>query len=252
MAVHLRTGMPYIVEGSSWYLLDTGSTVTFIKNSPQAPLSKLAQDLCDLGSGAPGSGAPRDVVLPPNVDGILGWNWFSKWKTVTFDLVANQGYLHLDAGTPFLMQGSPSFSGSFKNKPCGNGLLPFSSFNCYGVSQSECSNGIIDTGAPVSIVSPALADQASLFDIQDKDILKQQLTIMGADGKLTTLLPKLAAGVIIGGGIQRAKCRLYRGDLPMMHAVGLGKEKVALIGLDLLGRKFSLDLELNNIHVWDS
>ena len=109
------------------------------------------------------------------------------------------------------------------------------------ISSPTLTHSNTDTGSPVTIVTPALSDGAALFDHEtntdQQSQTPQPLQTLGADGLITTLQPKLAHGVFLGAdtdkgmaGISRARCTLYRGDLPMMRAVG-GMTEAALIGL---------------------
>ncbi len=54
------------------------------------------------------------------------------------------------------------------------------------------------------------------------------------------------AGLFLGGSIPHSSCAVYSGEVPLMAAAGVD----ALLGLDLLGASFALDLQRNKLELW--
>jgi hypothetical protein len=234
----MRGSMPYLREGTAWYLVDTGASISIIKGEPLGVNSMMAVKKLRAGENS--------AMLPPGVDGILGWNWLSQYERVAFHLSSSEPKLYIDENAPFCSD-DPKYSAKFTVTNIGAGELPCVSFTAYGVASTDSPLGILDTASPVTIVSPTLCDSAALFD-PETDV--EPLLTYGADGTTTKLIPKLAHGIFLGGTIQRTRCTVYRGDLPMLRAVGLGDRAAALVGLDLLGDRFCFDNKDRTLHVW--
>jgi hypothetical protein len=111
------------------------------------------------------AGMPQS--LPPEVDGIFGWDWVQTLARKRVEFALDEGMLRIDEATPFSdVGGTGSFRrAAFETRLVGGGELPCTEVALYGVSSAQAM-GIIDTGSPLTIVSPAFADAAALFDEQ--------------------------------------------------------------------------------------
>ena len=104
--------------------------------------------------------------LPPDVEGIFGWDWVHTLARKRVELALDEGMLRIDEVTPCSVSGTDSFRrAAFETRLVGGGELPCTEVALYGVSSAQAM-GIIDTGSPLTIVSPAFADAAALFDEQ--------------------------------------------------------------------------------------
>ena len=232
-------GAPYVEEGGARYLVDTGASVSCARTA-RGPLSETAVGV--LGGAARAAG----MSLPPGVDGILGWDWIrhSAQQRVEFDLrEPERAWLRLDEGDA----GGYAQAGGFDTRTLGGGLLPCLDLELFGVSRGTAL-GVLDTGSPLTIVSPAASETAALFDEhQLSDAALPPLHTMGVDGLQTELLPKRAAGLRLGGArggwIDVVDPKVFSAQLPMMAAAGPTDTPLALVGLDVLGDRFALDLE---------
>jgi hypothetical protein len=262
-----------VEEGGARYLVDTGASVSAAR-AVRGPLSKVA------GGVLGGTVRAARMSMPPGVDGmyihicidalhtlsdsispsihhpsihatlhhthagILGWDWLrhSAHQRVEFDLRDPQGArLRLDEDADM----DYAQAGSFETKSLGGGELPCVDLEMFGVACCKAL-GVLDSGSPLTIVSPASSEAAALFDerqLSDADL--PPLHTMGVDGLRAELLPKRAAGLRLGGvgGIELANRMVYSAQLPMMAAVAPTDLPLALVGLDLLGARFALDLQ---------
>ena len=232
-------GAPYVEEGGARYLVDTGASVSCAR-AARGPLSETAAGVLGGASRAAG------MSMPAGVDGILGWDWIrhSAQQRVEFDLrEPGRAWLRLDEGDA----GGYTQAGGFGTRALGGGQLPCLVLELFGVSRCTAL-GVVDTGSPLTIVSPAASESAALFDEQQlSDSALPPLYTMGVDGLQTELLPKRAAGLRLGGAgagwIEVADRKVFSAQLPMMAAAGPTDTPLALVGLDVLGNRFALDLE---------
>ena len=106
------------------------------------------------------------MTMPQGVEGIMGWDWVQHFASARaeFDLLdPNASVLRVDE----LPVGAPLAACSFQTQLIAAGRLPCLSVTMYGVSVST-TIGVIDSGSPLTIVSPAFADTAALFDIKPR------------------------------------------------------------------------------------
>ena len=103
----------------------------------------------------------------------------------------------------------------------------------YGALACEV-DALVDTGSPATIVNEALATAAGLFAIEDADDEKGTTTT-GLGGAATSLRRCRAAGILVGGSVQRPSQTVLVGDLPQWAALGVASEPACVLGLDILG-----------------
>ena len=103
----------------------------------------------------------------------------------------------------------------------------------YGALACEV-DALVDTGSPATIVNEALATAAGLFAIEDADDEKGTTTT-GLGGAATALRRCRAAGILVGGSVQRPSQTVLVGDLPQWAALGVASEPACVLGLDVLG-----------------
>ena len=103
----------------------------------------------------------------------------------------------------------------------------------YGALGCEV-DALVDTGSPATIVNEALATAAGLFAIEDAED-EQGTTTTGLGGAATSLRRCRAAGILVGGSVQRPSQTVLVGDLPQWAALGVASEPACVLGLDILG-----------------
>jgi predicted aspartyl protease len=91
---------------------------------------------------------------------------------------------------------------------------------------------IVDLGATASVVSAQAASSAGL----SQPVVGGGGAAVGADGRATTVAPRVFGSVRIGD-VEIQRPTLLVGDLPVFEALGLGKGPAMLLGLDLLDRR---------------
>jgi hypothetical protein len=138
--VQIRNGLPFVREGNGCYLFDTGSSITCVTGEPQGVATRLAV----LNYRATNAQTP---ILPPGVDGIIGWNFISAWKKVTWDFASGgSGFVYLDEPAPFSQTSPPLLTGSFTERVVGStGVLPCASFTAFGTGSCSTLLGVIGT-----------------------------------------------------------------------------------------------------------
>ena len=103
----------------------------------------------------------------------------------------------------------------------------------YGALACEV-DALVDTGSPATIVNEALATAAGLFAIEDAED-EQGTTTTGLGGAATALRRCRAAGILVGGAVERPSQTVLVGDLPQWAALGVASEPACVLGLDVLG-----------------
>ena len=103
----------------------------------------------------------------------------------------------------------------------------------YGALACEV-DALVDTGSPATIVNEALATAAGLFAIEDAED-EQGTTTTGLGGAATALRRCRAAGILVGGSVQRPSQTVLVGDLPQWAALSVASEPACVLGLDILG-----------------
>ena len=236
-------GSPYVREGGSNYLLDTGSAVSVVRAS--GPTGKASELACArLGAM---ERAAR-VALPPEVAGIMGWDFVTASAKEFVHVDCNAGLLWIDETPP---GGFGEFqSCAFRHAQIAGGSLPIADAALYGLSSVEGATAVLDTGSPVSIASKSFAAGAALFEeIEGSET--PPLVTTGADGKATQLEARIAAGLRLGTGADFMQQRIFVGDLPMAAACGVEpSQSFLLVGMDVLGKVITFDLRTRTLHLF--
>jgi len=231
-------GCPYTSES---FLIDSGASTSVSRPMLRPSSSIFSTHIASTSNSA-------EVSLPPGVDGIVGFDFMMTRESLVFDF--NDNKLYIDEAAPF--EASPPKSQvqlKFKTV-VGGALLPTIPFTAYGVSQST-SEGIVDTGSPLTIVSPTFAQEAALFDCDGDLDVQHGLSSIGVDGLSVSLDPKKCAGLTCGDAVDDKQISLpqfpvYVGDIAMMQQTCT----TVLIGLDTLGPRFKLDIANCQLSAW--
>ncbi|KAJ1445956.1 hypothetical protein M885DRAFT_578380 [Pelagophyceae sp. CCMP2097] len=222
-----------------------------------------------------------DTAFPAGVDGILGVDVLCRFKAVEFDWFKRVMRLHRAsyAANP-AAQAIP-----FKMDFVGFGRLPLVEFTAVSESGQSCTvQGVVDTGSPITIVTPELCTQAGLA--RNETDAARDVVAVGVDGEPTKLEATRCASVRIGAApkapseaaaaileaapeaaappVPAAQQRVvdsaplvFSGTVPMMAAIGWAGTAAVLVGLDLLASdgegslagRLVLDFEAQLIYV---
>eukprot|EP00966_Prymnesium_polylepis_P218011 5045614-Prymnesium_polylepis.1 len=118
------------------------------------------------------------------------------------------------------------------------GELPFvtAGFGSSGDERGRCEvEGLVDTGSPMTMVTPELAEQGRMVGSPNAD---DDILTTGVDGQPTRMRASscdvIALGPSSGRRVAHLETTVYAGTCPMMAAVGWQGTPAALLGLDVL------------------
>ena len=233
-------------RGTVRLLVDSGASYSLVAGS--AAFRKL-----NVVAGAAETLALRDsggvdidvrveqVGLPPGVDGILGIDVLRGFAAAELDCAAAELRLHR---APYTAADGVALPMELRRVSAGQ--LPLITMKFGDV---DCGLVLVDTGSPVTMVTPELAEAARMTpDDPDADIITT-----GVDGQPTrmaaTRCARAALDTVVADDV-----RVFAGVPPMMTRVGWGGERAALLGLDLLlgggaGRTVVLDFERGELRL---
>ena len=233
-------------RGTVRLLVDSGASYSLVAGS--AAFRKL-----NVVAGAAETLALRDtcgveidvrveqVGLPPGVDGILGIDVLRGFAAAELDCAAAELRLHR---APYTAADGVALPMELRRVSAGQ--LPLVTMRFGDV---DCGLVLVDTGSPVTMVTPELAEAARMTpDDPDADIITT-----GVDGQPTRMAATRCARAALGA-VVADDVRVFAGVPPMMTRVGWGGERAALLGLDLLlgggaGRTVVLDFERGELRL---
>ena len=217
-------------------LIDSGAATTILSSDAAAA----------LGFGPPGSRgsltsrrhpslalpcgvASAQQQLPSGVDGILGVDCMRAYNAAELDWAAAKLRLHAQ---PYEASGGAAAM-PMSMRRVSAGELPFvtSSFGSAGAAAPCRVEGLVDTGSPVTMVTPELAEQARVRWDTDP---KEDIITTGVDGQPMRMRAATCDAVQLGVGVTHGRTVVYVGVCPMMRAVGWEGTAAALLGLDVL------------------
>lgn len=109
--------------------------------------------------------------------------------------------------------------------------------------RGERARGVVDTGAAVSLINPALARaaQARPLTLPDADAGRAVRSPTGASAPAEPM----SVNSVRMGGMVMDRLGVLMGDFHIFHHLGLGEEPAMLIGVDVLGvfSRVIIDLE---------
>lgn len=188
-------------------------------------------------------------ALPPGVDGIFGFDTMRKFPAVELDF--HRGVMRLHTSR-YVSSATEEVGMAMTVQRVSLGDLPFIPLALHGGVGRCCSvSGLVDTGSPVTMVTPELTAEAALpraADVED-------IVTTGVDGRPAALsavrFESAAMGGQDGGGAVAVRTggHAYSGTLPLMQQVGWAGRPAALIGLDLLGRRTVVDFDASKLWV---
>ena len=234
-------------RGTVRLLVDSGASYSLVAGS--AAFRKL-----NVVAGAAETLALRDtcgveidvrveqVGLPPGVDGILGIDVLRGFAAAELDCAAAELRLHR---APYAAA-ADGVALPMELRRVSAGQLPLVTMRFGDV---DCGLVLVDTGSPVTMVTPELAEAARMSpDDPDADIITT-----GVDGQPTRMAATRCARAALGA-VVADDVRVFAGVPPMMTRVGWGGERAALLGLDLLlgggaGRTVVLDFERGELRL---
>ena len=239
-------GLMYIdaVSGSRTLrlLVDTGASTSVLGAAEVAALGlvagpdgKAAVPLEFGGARVTASCIVQQGFLPPGVAGILGLDVMLQWASLELDLTAGIARLRTTAPEP------PDTTVPMPFRPVSLGLLPFVGLELRGKGADSDEGlpavcrceGLVDTGSPVTIVTPSASAAAGAVR---GDVL-QDMTATGVDGTPTKMEAMVCEELVVGegpGGWTQIRAPIQSGKPGMMSLVGMGEQQVALLGLDVL------------------
>ena len=217
-----NNGLPYVREQGLDILIDSGAGRSYLAQAvldEDGPLAARARSV-----GAEHSCEAAGLAFPGASGGILGFDALGGGSS--FALTLDE--LRLDEGTA-------SSGVVLTAKALGTATAPYPVTTCefYGALACEV-DALVDTGSPATIVNEALATAAGLFAIEDAED-EQGTTTTGLGGAATSLRRCRAAGILVGGSVQRPSQTVLVGDLPQWAALGVASEPACVLGLDILG-----------------
>ena len=228
-------------------LVDTGSAVSLVSASAGAQLglpSRTEQPVVlrssrDASIALPGFGvAAPQQQLPPGVDGILGINCMKQFAAAELDWEASCLRLHTCPWKDTTGSSGASVAIPLTMRRVSAGELPFvpTTFGARAdESQRIVVEGLVDTGSPVTMVTPELADAASMLGSQKPN---DDIMTTGVDGQPTRMRASrcdvIAMGAPSGIRVAHVDATVFVGVCPMMGAVGWQGTPAALLGLDVL------------------
>ena len=232
-------------------LIDTGSAISIVSSAAGAKLG-LAPDgtrdhTLNSRDGSvvlPGFGvAAPQQQLPPGVDGILGIDCMREFAAVEFDWEAPCLRLHSQPWERESASGAEPSSASITMpltmQRVSAGELPFvtAAFGSRSDETKRCQvEGLVDTGSPVTMVTPELAKAASM--LIGTGNANDDVMTTGVDGQPTRMQASrcevIELGAPTGQRVAHVDATVYTGTCPMMQMVGWQGTAAALLGLDVL------------------
>ncbi len=283
----LQLDFPHLSGSSLTFLLDTGANVNAISkdvaNKLNLPVVMKKEDLSIIASGAGGSFQPGDFVMlgdchlggmpenHPNItfmtnltaaaidlgvanifsNGLLGSSFFQSFLAgVEFDFHGTDG----DPPTIIFWYGQSIPEAAKNNSLC----VPLEESWCGVPTISVNVNGInmqaiIDTGSPITILSPNAAREAGVQTGTSKG-LPIPFNARGIDNAIVNLSPSLNGASISIGNISLGDLdTLCVGDLPglsLASTLSNTEGPSVLLGLDSLRRMYRMILRLPFKEVW--
>jgi hypothetical protein len=225
-------------------LVDTGSSISMVSRAAGESLGLSPSDsAATLRSRRnpevvlPGFGVSSQQQFPPGVDGILGINCLRSFAAAEFDWATSSLRLHRrtwQSGSG----GGRAVSMPLSMRQVSAGVLPFvtATFGSATDASARCQvDGLVDTGSPVTMVTPELAERAQMVGTPNPS---DDIISTGVDGTLTRLRASACEVIALGAAsstrIAHAETVVYAGTCPMMVAVGWQGTPAALLGLDVL------------------
>lgn len=254
--VYMMDGAYAEVDQGMRLLIDTGSAISIVSSAAGARLGfapgeagKTLRSQRDSALELPNFRvASPQQMLPDGVDGILGIDCLRAFAAAELDWAAAQLKLHREPWeSPQGRLGSSGAvelgAGACVDMPLtirrvAGGELPFvtTAFGSKTDESGRCQvEGLVDTGSPVTMVTPELAVLARMVEsaVRDDDVLTT-----GVDGQPTRMRASrcevVALGDPNGQRVAHLDARVYAGTCPMMAAVGWEGTPAALLGLDVL------------------
>jgi len=185
-------------------------------------------------------------------DGLLGTSFFECFPAgVEFDWYGTDG----DPPTLIFYYGSNLPENAKKNAIC----VPLENDSFFSVPTVTVNiNGfklkaIIDTGSPISIVTPEAAKEARLERMADSNESTSAVKIMGIDHGVLDLARANNSTVSIGDLSLGTVKTLFIGELPGLALASRfdgSKGPHALVGLDILRRTYRVILRLSAREIW--
>lgn len=282
-------------EVSMNFVLDTGANINTVckdlAEEMNLPIIIRKDELSTLGSAGAGgsfetgdivllgdcrlSGMPKDqenITFMKNLtaaslglgigsvgDGLLGTSFFGCFPAgVEFDWYGTDG----DPPTLIFYYGSDLPENAKKNAIC----VPLESDSFFSVPTATVNiNGvelraIVDTGSPISIVTPEAAKEAGLERMADNDesssgkvLVGETPKIRGIDHRVLDLARSNNSTVSIGDLSLGTVKSLFIGELPglsLASSFGASKGPQVLVGLDILRRTYRMIFRLSAKEIW--
>jgi predicted aspartyl protease len=205
-------------------LIDTGAAQTVVRSNDgyRGSTSVKIRSLSNPSVIAHAQVAGGAAQFPKGVDGVLGLDYMRAFSSVELDYRACQfRFRGGGVGTDFTGAGLPFFT-----RQVGSGSLLFINMN-FG----DCATlSLIDTGSPVTIVTPEASVAAEMTRIGEGN---DDIISTGIEGTRTTL-KAMRCGKLQSGSLKVYGATLYSGTVPLAAAAGLTGRPFALLGLDVL------------------
>jgi len=228
------------------FLVDTGASFSFCSTAAGRRIGTASDEQWSTGwqAGsqvvtvrsmvrAPGFAASCRVaavgtMLPPGVDGLLGYDFLATFKSVEFDW-GGKAILFHRATVP---EAATGMGVPITINQVGGSSLPFVRV---AFGNAPPCDSVLDTGSPATMITPELCSQGG-DSIQSSGLLSQMDVIqLGADGKEERMNACSCTATLLGPTpIVRNDALVFVGLTSMMASAGWTGKPGALIGLDLL------------------
>lgn len=229
-------------------LIDSGAATTIVSNAASASLGlgPSGRRAALISCGQPSlrlecSVASPQQQMPPGVDGILGVDSLSRFEAAELDWSSGTLRLHMyDAASSNSEDSFEALEASsipMEMRRVAAGTLPFVRATFGG----RAVDSLIDTGSPVTMVTPELAQAAAVVPRADRG---DDIITTGVDGQPTRMRASTCGTLALGGdeggddvgtrGVLHTDAIVYAGTCPMMAMVGWEGTQAALLGLDVL------------------
>jgi predicted aspartyl protease len=212
-------------------LVDTGAAVSLIATAAgTAMLRTRRYPTVSL----PCPMAPPQTIFPPGVDGILGLDILRRFGALELDW--EQSEMRLYARASSMAHQGNAIALPFRFKRVAAGELPFILAD-FGGGPSGRLDALVDTGSPVTMVTPELAANARMQGTADPN---DDVISTGIDGQPTRMRAMLCERLELGdalradSGVSHDAATVYSGNCSMMAKVGWTGTPAALLGLDVL------------------
>ena len=212
-------------------LIDTGAAVSLIATAAgTATLRTRRYPTLSL----PCPMAPPQTPFPPGVDGILGLDILRRFGALELDWEQSEMRLYAQASS-MVHQGN-AIALPFRFKRVAAGELPFILAD-FGGGPTGRLEALVDTGSPVTIVTPELAANARMQGTANPN---DDVISTGIDGQPTRMRAMLCERLELGdarrgeNGVSHDAATVFSGNCSMMAKVGWTGTPAALLGLDVL------------------